>query len=247
MQAISENHNQAAQPLEDEAPSVHLHAARLSYRGETIFDDLDLHLPARRTTCLLGPSGVGKTSLLRMVAGLTHAAQGEAVDAEGKGLEGRVAYMAQQDLLLPWRNIISNIEFGLESRGVGKEQRRARAMQELKHCHLEGFDQQYPYQLSGGMRQRAALARTLAIDPEIILLDEPMAGMGAEGTARLTTLLSGLKREAPILLIEHDMDAVFALADRISVLVYGKVIATGAVDEIRNHPEVRTAYLGEET
>ena len=86
----------------------------------------------------------------------------------------------------------------------------------------------------------------LALHPKAFLLDEPMAGMGTEGTARLTALLRDLKAEAPILLIEHDMDAIFALADRISVLVYGRVIATGSVEEIRNHPEVRSAYLGDE-
>ena len=86
----------------------------------------------------------------------------------------------------------------------------------------------------------------LAARPAAFLLDEPMAGMGPEGSARLTALLADLKREAPILLVEHDMDAVFALADRISVLVYGRVIATGSVEEIRANKEVREAYLGEE-
>ena len=96
-------------------------------------------------------------------------------------------------------------------------------------------------------RRQLEIAMALALRPKAFLLDEPMAGMGPEGSARLTRFLNDLRQEAPILLVEHDMDAVFALADRISVLVYGKVIATGAVDEIRNHPEVRTAYLGEET
>jgi branched-chain amino acid transport system ATP-binding protein len=85
----------------------------------------------------------------------------------------------------------------------------------------------------------------LALQSKAFLLDEPMAGMGPEGSKRLTDFLDALRREAPILLVEHDMDAVFALADRISVLVYGKIIATGTVDEIRNNPTVRTAYLGD--
>jgi branched-chain amino acid transport system ATP-binding protein len=85
----------------------------------------------------------------------------------------------------------------------------------------------------------------LALRPRAFLLDEPMAGMGPDGTRALTALLSGLRTEAPILLVEHDMDAVFALADRISVLVYGRVLATGTVDEIRRDPEVQRAYLGD--
>ncbi|WP_455431264.1 ABC transporter ATP-binding protein C-terminal domain-containing protein [Shinella yambaruensis] len=83
------------------------------------------------------------------------------------------------------------------------------------------------------------------MEPKAFLLDEPMAGMGPEGSKALTGFLDGLRREAPILLVEHDMDAVFALADRVSVLVYGRIIATGSVSEIRNDPEVRRAYLGE--
>ena len=86
----------------------------------------------------------------------------------------------------------------------------------------------------------------LTLEPKAFLMDEPMAGLGASGSRRMTDFLDTLRTEAPILLVEHDMDAVFALADRISVLVYGKVIATGTADEIRRNPEVRTAYLGEE-
>jgi branched-chain amino acid transport system ATP-binding protein len=100
--------------------------------------------------------------------------------------------------------------------------------------------------LSHGERRRLELAMALALKPKVFLLDEPMAGLGNEGANELTSLLSELKQEAPILLVEHDMDAVFALADRISVLVYGRLIATGSVEDIRTNKEVRHAYLGEE-
>ena len=95
-------------------------------------------------------------------------------------------------------------------------------------------------ELSHGERRQLEIAIALALRPKAFLLDEPMAGIGHEGSKPLTGLLDGLRAEAPILLVEHDMDAVFALADRISVLVYGRVIATGTVDEIRGEPEVRT-------
>ena len=99
--------------------------------------------------------------------------------------------------------------------------------------------------LSHGERRRLEIAAALAQSPRAFLMDEPMAGLGSDGTQALTALLSQLRHEAPILLVEHDMDAVFALADRISVLDYGRLIASGTVAEIRAHPEVRRAYLGE--
>ena len=100
-------------------------------------------------------------------------------------------------------------------------------------------------ELSHGERRQLEIAIALALEPKAFLFDEPMAGMGPEGSKQLTAFLDGLRHEAPMLLVEHDMDAVFALADRISVLVYGRIIATGTVDEIRSDPEVRRAYLGE--
>ena len=101
-------------------------------------------------------------------------------------------------------------------------------------------------ELSHGERRQLEIAIALALGSKAFLLDEPMAGMDPEGSKTLTGFLDALRGEAPILLVEHDMDAVFALADRISVLVYGKVIATGSVADIRNDAEVRRAYLGEE-
>ena len=96
--------------------------------------------------------------------------------------------------------------------------------------------------LSAGI---ASVAVALTLNPKVFLMDEPMAGLGVEGSQRLMTFLDGLRRQAPILLVEHDMDAVFALADRLSVLVYGRIIASGSVEEIRNDPRVREAYLGD--
>ncbi len=131
---------------------------------------------------VVGPSGCGKSTLLSMTAGLYHPTQGEVL-VSGKRVTGpnpHVGFMLQKDLLLPWRSILANVEFGLEARSSSRHARRANAQAELKRCHLEGFADHYPYQLSGGMRQRAALARTLAIDPEIILLDEPFSALDAQ-------------------------------------------------------------------
>jgi branched-chain amino acid transport system ATP-binding protein len=111
---------------------------------------------------------------------------------------------------------------------------------------LQDAAQQRTADLSHGQRRQLEVAVALTLKPRLFLMDEPMAGLGASGSKELTGFLDALRQEAPILLVEHDMDAVFALADRISVLVYGAVIATGTADEIRNNPEVRRAYLGEE-
>ncbi|PTN51926.1 ABC transporter ATP-binding protein, partial [Achromobacter xylosoxidans] len=101
-------------------------------------------------------------------------------------------------------------------------------------------------ELAHGEKRQLELAMALSLDASLLLLDEPMAGMGAEESQRMTALLQELKGRYAILLVEHDMDAVFALADRITVLVYGKTIFTGTPDEVRHHPDVRAAYLGEE-
>ena len=123
---------------------------------------------------------------------------------------------------------------------------REAALRHLASVGLAERAQVRAADLSHGERRQLEFAIALALQPKVFLLDEPMAGLGHGGSKRLTTFLDTLRHEAPILLIEHDMEAVFALADRISVLVYGKVIATGTVDEIRGNPEVRTAYLGDE-
>ncbi|WP_421906693.1 ABC transporter ATP-binding protein [Mameliella sp.] len=202
----------------------------------TAVQDVNFRVEQGEFVSAVGPSGCGKSTILSMTAGLYQPTEGEVL-VSGEPVTGpntHVGFMLQKDLLLPWRNIISNIEFGLESRGVGKEQRRARAMQELKHCHLEGFDQQYPYQLSGGMRQRAALARTLAIDPEIILLDEPFSALDAQTKLLLQNSFAKTIAEAgkTTLLITHDLAEAVLMSDRILVLSErpGTVIADIKVD-----------------
>ncbi len=118
----------------------------------------------------------------------------------------------------------------------------------MKRCHWSGLRVASirTSKLSHGQRRQLEVAMALTLSPKVFLMDEPMAGLGTEGSHRLAGFLDALRHKAPILLVEHDMDAVFALADRISVLVYGEIVATGTADEIRNDPLVRAAYLGEE-
>jgi branched-chain amino acid transport system ATP-binding protein len=120
------------------------------------------------------------------------------------------------------------------------------AMEALERVGLQDHAKTRTAELSHGQRRQLEVAVALTLKPKAFVMDEPMAGLGTEGSKRLTGFLGDLRHQAPILLVEHDMDAVFALADRISVLVYGKVIATGTVEEIRANKDVRDAYLGDE-
>lgn len=188
----------------------------------TAVSDVSFRVNEGEFVSVVGPSGCGKSTILSMTAGLYQPSEGKVLVSEERvdGPNAHVGFMLQKDLLLPWRNIISNIEFGLESRGVPKAERHARAMAELKHCHLDGFDRHYPYQLSGGMRQRAALARTLAIDPEIILLDEPFSALDAQTKLLLQNSFAKTIAEAgkTTLLITHDLAEAVLMSDRILVL-----------------------------
>lgn len=188
----------------------------------TAVKDINFTVGRGEFVSVVGPSGCGKSTILSMTAGLYKPTKGE-VRVSGNvvmGPNSHVGFMLQKDLLLPWRSIVKNVEFGLEARGVPKKQRRERAMAELERCHLSGFENHYPYQLSGGMRQRAALARTLAIDPDIILLDEPFSALDAQTKLLLQNSFAKTIQDAGIttLLITHDLSEAVIMSDRVLVL-----------------------------
>jgi len=202
-----------------EAPAIHLHAAGLRYGGAAIFDNLDLTLPGGRTTCLLGPSGVGKTSLLRLIAGLAHGASGEVRDSRGHGLQGRVAYLAQHDLLLPWASALDNVLLGYRLRGAARGAAvvdRGRAL--LGRVGLAGREADRPAKLSGGMRQRVALARTLMEDRPVVLMDEPFSALDAITRFQLQDLAAELLAGRTVLLVTHDPLEALRLGHRVQVL-----------------------------
>jgi NitT/TauT family transport system ATP-binding protein len=188
----------------------------------TAVSDVNFGVKKGEFVSVVGPSGCGKSTILSMTAGLYQPSEGEVL-VSGEPVTGpnaHVGFMLQKDLLLPWRSILSNIEFGLEARGVSKSARRERAHQELQRCHLAGFEGHYPYQLSGGMRQRAALARTLAIDPEIILLDEPFSALDAQTKLQLEDVLLDLwsEEKRTVVFITHDLNEAVTLSDRVIVM-----------------------------
>ncbi|SEO98582.1 NitT/TauT family transport system ATP-binding protein [Salinihabitans flavidus] len=202
----------------------------------TAVQDVSFDVQEGEFVSVVGPSGCGKSTILSMTAGLYQPSEGKVL-VSGEPVEGpnsHVGFMLQKDLLLPWRNIVTNIEFGLEARGMGRADRRERAMAELRHCQLDGFENHYPHQLSGGMRQRAALARTLAIDPEIILLDEPFSALDAQTKLLLQNSFAGTIAETgkTTLLITHDLGEAVLMSDRILVLSErpGSIVAEIKVD-----------------
>ena len=188
----------------------------------TAIDRVSLDVRAGEFVAVVGPSGCGKSTILNLVAGLDRPSEGRIL-LNGVPVEGpnpTVGFMLQKDLLLPWRTIVHNVEFGLEARSISRAARRQRALRELERCRLTDFAQSYPYQLSGGMRQRAALARTLAIEPAIVLLDEPFSALDAQTKLILQKSFAQTIASSAIttLLITHDLMEAVIMSDRILVM-----------------------------
>ena len=197
---------------------------------------------------LIGPSGCGKSTLLNIGSGLYAPSEGEAF-ADGERVEGpnaHVAFMLQKDLLLPWRTIAENVQFGVEIQGLASAERQRRAKTLLDTLNLGEFAGHYPHQLSGGMRQRVALARTLAVDPSVLLLDEPFSAVDAQTRIVLQReLAQTLKRAGKTaLLITHDLLEAVTLSDRVLVMSRrpGRIIDEIAIDlPKRDDPIARRA------
>ena len=200
-------------------PGIAVRSVRLVYESTVLFENLSFDVPAGQTTCLLGPSGVGKTSLLRLVAGLSGAGSGgggRILCDDSRPAAGRVAYMAQSDLLLPWLTAIDNVMLGPRLRG--ESGRRGAALALLAEVGLAGAEALRPAALSGGMRQRVALARTLLEDRPIVLMDEPFAALDAITRARLQDLAVAKLGGRTVLLVTHDPLEAIRIADRVAVM-----------------------------
>ena len=188
----------------------------------TAVENVNLGVHDGEVVSLIGPSGCGKSTLLNMASGLNGPTDGKVyVDGEQvTEVNEHVAFMLQKDLLLPWRTIRRNVEFGLEIRGLDAAERRNRSSDWLERCHIADFSEHYPHQLSGGMRQRAALARTLATDPHVLLLDEPFSALDAQTKMILQQDLATTLKDAgkTALFITHDLVEAVALSDRVLVM-----------------------------
>ncbi|MCH2164511.1 MAG: ABC transporter ATP-binding protein [Marinovum sp.] len=226
-------------------------------------DDVSIDLRPGEIHAIIGPNGAGKSTLIAQICGALASDTGrvELLDRDvtalnteqraraGLGRTFQISALAMED------SVEDNVRLGAIGamgspwnvfRPVSRSADVvARANDALERVGLTGARETRCADLSHGQRRQLEVAVALTLEPKAFVMDEPMAGLGADGSKTMTGFLDGLRDEAPILLVEHDMDAVFALADRISVLVYGKIIATGTVSDIRASDAVRTAYLGE--
>lgn len=200
----------------------HLNAA---YGGKTVLSDITLSVDRDELLVVLGPSGCGKTTLLNLVAGFIPYASGtialNGVPVSGPGPERGVVF--QNEGLLPWRNVLDNVAFGLQLAGVEKSARRLQARRMLKRVGLEEAGTRFIWQLSGGQRQRVGIARALANDPQLLLLDEPFGALDAFTREQMQILLLRLWRETSkqILLITHDIEEAIFMATDLVLLTPG--------------------------
>ena len=233
------------------------------FGGLLATDHVDITVNPGEIHALIGPNGAGKTTLISQLMGELKPNEGT-IEIDGRAVDGvptarrvslGLARTFQITCLLPDYTVRDNVAIAVQIRQghsfrfSGDVRREKMLAEEATHflatVGLEGRADELVANLSHGEQKQLELAVALATKPRLLLLDEPMAGLGHVESQQMIEILRGLRSHVSMLLVEHDMEAVFALADRISVLVYGRVIATGTVDEIRDNPEVRTAYLGE--
>ena len=191
----------------------------------TAVKDTSLKVAPGEFVSVVGPTGCGKSTLLNVAAGLLEPSAG-AVRVFGEPLAGvnsRAGYLFQSDALMPWRNALDNVAAGLEFRGLPIEEARARGNDWLKRVGLAGFGDRYPHQLSGGMKKRVALAQTLILDPEILLMDEPFSALDVQTRQLMENELLELwsANRKSVVFITHDLEEAIALSDRVVVLSAG--------------------------
>ena len=227
-------------------------------RGKKIsaLDRLHLSIDQGEFVTVVGPSGCGKSTLLNLIVGLLPLSSGRILlrNRAINGINPEIGYVTQKDNLLPWRNLLQNVAIPLEIRGVEEKARRRRALELIERVGLSGFEEHYPHELSGGMRQRANIIRTLIYDPELILMDEPFGPLDAQTRIVLQDQLLKLwaTTRKTILFITHDLVEAIALADRVVVMTSrpGKIKYTAPVPigrprnvyQIHESQEFRTTF-----
>jgi NitT/TauT family transport system ATP-binding protein len=208
-------------------PKLRLQQIEHDYVGSdglrlNVLNDLSLDVMSGEFVTIVGGSGSGKTTLLRIIDHLIRPTRGSVL-VDGKSVErpgGPISFVFQQDCLLPWRRVLSNAAYGLELRGISKPEANERARNYLKLVGLAGFEDYYPHQLSGGMRQRVNLARALTVEPDIMLMDEPFAALDAQTREMMQLELLRIWDETgkTVLFVTHQLDEAVFLADRVVAL-----------------------------
>lgn len=194
-------------------------------RARTALHDVDLTVEPGRFCALIGPTGCGKSTILSMIAGLARPSEGSILmDGQpAAGTDPRTGFMFQQDAVFPWKTVLANVTAGPRFRGVPKREAADQARDWLRRVGLSGFETYFPYQLSGGMRKRVALAQTLINGPSILLMDEPFSGLDAQTRQIMSDELLSLWEQigASVLMVTHDLEEAIALADTVVVLTAG--------------------------
>ncbi len=208
--------------------AVEVHGVNKAFRGQAggenlkVLDDISISFERGTFTCVVGPSGCGKSTLLRIIDGLIPPDSGGVVIGGERVRKPSLdrGFVFQQFNLLPWRTVQGNIEFGLENLGVKKDERRRRAKDVIKFVSLEGFERYFPGQLSGGMQQRVGLARALALDPSILLMDEPFGSVDDQTRMLLQDELLGIweRDQKTVIFVTHDIEEALYLADQVVVM-----------------------------
>ena len=208
---------------QDADNAVTVRGVSKNYGDVEALKDLSLDFPRGQLTSLLGPSGCGKTTLLKIIAGLLPPTSGE-VEVNGKIVTGPGpdrAFVFQDFALLPWASVIRNVAFGLELRGVAKPERESIAQKYIKNVGLSGFENSFPHELSGGMRQRVGLARALSVDAQVLLMDEPFSAVDEQTRRKFQEdLLSLVQNEnKTFLFVTHSIEEAVYVSDQIAILL----------------------------
>lgn len=201
------------------APDVFLENVSFTFSGDDIFRSLNFTVKSGEWTCLIGPSGCGKSTLLRLISGsLREGFSGRICFSGNKNHNGLTAWMAQKDLLLPWLTVIENVCLGARLRGEISDEKRKKAISLLEKVGLGAYSTALPSELSGGMRQRAALLRTLMEDRPVILMDEPFSALDALTRLKLQDIAATMVNGATVLMVTHDPLEALRLGHRIYVM-----------------------------
>lgn len=213
--------------------------------------NINLKVNKHEFVALVGPSGCGKSTLLNIMAGLYKPDAGEVFinGQSAKGIDVRAGHISQADTLLPWRTVLGNVELGLELRGVDKKKRREIAASLIEQVGLKGFERSYPFELSGGMKKRVTIIRTLAYDPEIIFMDEPFVGLDVQTRDMLEDDILKIWQETrkTIIFVTHDLAEAITLADRVVLMTArpGTIKAEYSITLPRPRSAVETKFTAQ--
>ncbi len=249
MPQIKEATDQAQTP--EPVNAVVARGVSKNYGKTEALKDMTLEFPKGQLTSLLGPSGCGKTTLLKIIGGLLEPTSGE-IEVNGAPVKGPGpdrAFVFQDFALMPWSNVLRNVAFGLELRGVAKSEREAIAEKYIADVGLSGFEKSYPHELSGGMRQRVGLARALSVDADVLLMDEPFSAVDEQTRRKFQEDLLHLvqNENKTFIFVTHSIEEAVYVSDQIAILlprpsrvseiIRPSVLRDKDVDNIRRDPE----------